>query len=143
VTKTPSPTSVPEPGAPVTYSVLVTNTSAVDAVTLTSTSFTDKVGAGSVDPVTVDCDGATAGGGLPLTLQPGQSVTCTFVKTVSGNAGDVVHDQVTVTGDDNDGGHPSDTGDADVPVTDIPTVLSVVKDANPGTEQEGTRAIGF
>ena len=94
VTKTPSPTSVPEPGAPVTFSVHVTNTSAVDAVTLDATSFTDKVGAGTVDPVTVDCNGATAGSGLPLTLQPGESVTCTFVKTVSGNAGDVVHDQV-------------------------------------------------
>ena len=77
-----------------TYSVLVTNTSTVDAVTLTAQSFTDKVGAGSVDPVTVDCNGATAGSGLPLTLQPGDSVTCTFVKTVSGNAGDVVHDEV-------------------------------------------------
>ena len=143
VTKTPSPTSVPEPGAPVTFSVHVTNTSAVDAVTLDATSFTDKVGAGTVDPVTVDCNGATAGSGLPLTLQPGESVTCTFVKTVSGNAGDVVHDQVEVTGTDNDGGHPSDTGDADVPVTDIPTKLSVVKDASPGTVQEGTRAIAF
>ena len=70
---------------------------------------------GPVDPVTVDCNGATAGSGLPLTLQPGESVTCTFVKTVSGNAGDVVHDQVEVTGTDNDGGHPSDTGDATCP----------------------------
>src|SRR4029078_1357178 len=131
VTKTPSPTSVPEPGAPVMFSVHVTNTSAVDAVTLDATSFTDQVGAGSVDPVTVDCNGATAGSGLPLTLQPGGSVTCTFVKTVSGNAGDIVHDAAEGTGTDNDGGHPKDTGDADVPVTDIPTKLSVVKDANP------------
>ena len=110
VTKTPSPTSVPEPGGPVTFSVLVKNTSTVDAVTLTVASFKDKVGAGPNDPVAVDCNGATDETGLPLTLQPGESVTCTFVKTVSGNAGDVIHDEVTVTGDDNDGGHPSRHG---------------------------------
>ena len=62
---------------------------------------------------------------------------------MTGNAGDVVHDEVTVTGTDDDGGHPTNKGDADVPVTDIPTKLSVVKTASPETVQEGTRAIAF
>ena len=55
-----------------TFSVHVKNTSAVDCGDARrATSFTDKVGAGDrCDPLTVDCNGATAGNGLPLTLQP-------------------------------------------------------------------------
>ena len=62
---------------------------------------------------------------------------------MTGQPGDVVHDEVTVTGTDDDGGHPTDKGDADVPVTDVPTKLAVLKTANPTSVQEGTRAIAF
>ena len=36
VTKTANPTTLPEPGGPVTFTVVVRNTSAVDSITVTS-----------------------------------------------------------------------------------------------------------
>ena len=94
VDKTANPTSVPEPGGPVTFTVLVTNTSVTDDVTFdVPGDFTDKVGVGPVEAITdVDCNGAAPGQGFPITLQEANAgttdqVTCTFVKNVSGNAG--------------------------------------------------------
>ena len=70
VEKTPNPSSLPEPGGNVTFTVVVKNTSVSDDVTLTATGFTDKVGAGPVETISsIDCNGATAGNGLPITLQ--------------------------------------------------------------------------
>ena len=144
VTKTPAPTSVPEPGGPVKYTVTVKNTSTTDSVILDAAGFVDKVGDGQPAPIAdIDCDGVTAGSGLPLTLAPNETATCTFTKTVTGQPGDVVHDEVTVTGTDDDGGHPSNHDDANVTVTDVPTKLAVVKSANPTSVQEGTRPITF
>ena len=64
-----------EPGGNVKYTVGVTNTSEVDKIQLTGSSFVDKVAkndpaiGGAVTPITdLDCNGATAGDGLPLTL---------------------------------------------------------------------------
>ncbi len=109
--------SIPEPGGSVTFTVVVANTSTVDDVLISNSSFTDAVGAGAAAPQAVDCNGATAGSGLSVSLAPGDSITCTFVRSVTGNAGDSETDTVTVTGSDNDGGSPSDSDDAVVNFT--------------------------
>ena len=63
VTKTANPTSVPEPGANVTFTVVVKNLSVVDDVDLTAAGFTDKVGAGPVEQISnIDCNGGVAAG---------------------------------------------------------------------------------
>ena len=133
VTKTANPTSVPQPGGPVTFTVLVRNTSVSDDVTLTAAGFTDKVGAGPVEVISnIDCNGAAAGSGLPLTLQEANEgttdeVTCTFVKNVSGNAGASITDVVEVTGTDDDGNPVKDDDDATVTITPNPGTLIVRK----------------
>ena len=142
VTKTPNPSSLPEPGGPVTFTVLVQNTSVTDDVTLTATSFTDKVGAGPVEQISnIDCNGATAGNGLPLTLQEANAgttdeVTCTFVKAVNGNAGASITDVVEVTGTDDDGNPVKDDDDATVTITDVPSSIVVTKTPNPSSLPE-------
>ena len=137
VTKTPSPVQVAEPGGNVTYSVTVKNTSSVDKVTVTSTSFTDKIGNGPVEPVAVDCNGGAAGDGLPQTLDPDQEILCTFVKAVAGAAGATIHDVVEVTGKDESNRDVKDDDDADVTITDTPSALEVVKTADPAELDEG------
>ena len=133
MTKTANPTSVPQPGGPVTFTVLVRNTSVSDDVTLTAAGFTDKVGAGPVRlHLNIDCNGATAGSGLPLTLQEANEgttdeVTCTFVKNVSGDAGAQITDLVEVTGTDDDGNPVKDDDDATVTITPNPGTLIVRK----------------
>ena len=91
------PSSINEPGGKVKYTVTVENTSAADEVTLTASSFVDKVNengpadTGVVTAITdLDCNGADPDDGLPLVLDPvggaDTKVTCTFSMDVAGNA---------------------------------------------------------
>jgi hypothetical protein len=76
--------------------VTIENTSATDDVTIDA--IVDSVDGG--EPFDV---GGTCAALVGTTLTPGQVVTCTFTLDVTGNAGDVVGDTVTVTGTDDDG----------------------------------------
>ncbi len=95
VTKDASDSSVPEPGAPVTFTVGVTNLSPVDTVTISS--ITDSVSGGTPFPA-----GGTCPDLLATELAPGASASCAFTLEVTGDAGDVVTDTVTVVADDGD-----------------------------------------
>jgi uncharacterized repeat protein (TIGR01451 family) len=121
VTKTPSVQSVPEPGGPVTYTVVITNTSAADAVTLGS--ITDSVSGGPASAAGGTCTPTLIG----TTVQPGGQATCTFTRTVSGNAGASVPDTVVVSGTDDDDGQVSANASAVVDVTDVASSLQVTK----------------
>ena len=147
VTKTPSPTSVNEPGGNVTFTVKVTNTSKVDDITLSKSGFEDAISkSGSINignpgtPVDitnlVDCNGpgndvAHAGNGLPLTLKVGEFVSCTFDKSVQGDGGQTEYDKVTVTGKNETGDDVKDDGDAQVDIKDVLPTIQVDKSANP------------
>ena len=150
VDKTANPTSVPEPGGPVTFTVLVTNTSVTDDVTFdVPGDFTDKVGVGPVEAITdVDCNGAAPGQGFPITLQEANAgttdqVTCTFVKHVPGNAGAQITDLVEVTGTDDDGNPVKDDDPATVTITDVPATIVVDKTANPTSVAEPGGPVTF
>jgi uncharacterized repeat protein (TIGR01451 family) len=121
VTKTASQNSVPEPGADVTYTVSVHNTS-VESITLMS--LTDKVGAGAAFPVT-GVTGTTCA--FPQSIAIGASYACTFTQHVSGDAGAVVNDTVTAAAHDNDGNQITADGSASVHVTDVQPTIAVSK----------------
>ena len=111
VTKSATPTSLPEPGGNASFSVTVKNTSAVDSVTITS--LTDDV-YGNLDGKGT-CD-------APQTIAPGGSYSCSFSGAVSGNAGSSHTDVVTASGTDDDGNPVSDHDDATVTITDVASV---------------------
>jgi uncharacterized repeat protein (TIGR01451 family) len=136
VTKTAGASSVDEPGAPVTYTVTIENTSAADAVTIDA--ITDSVDGGA--PVAV---GGTCAALVGTTLAPGAEVSCTFTMQVSGNAGDVVGDTVTVTGTDDDDEPVSGSASAVVDVRDVPPSGTVTKTASPGTVPEPGGVVTF
>ena len=98
VTKTADPTSLPEPGGNVSFSVSVKNTSAVDSVTISS--LTDDV-YGDLDGKGT-CD-------VPQTIAAGATYSCAFTGPVSGNAGSQHTDVVTASGTDDDGNPVSGT----------------------------------
>jgi uncharacterized repeat protein (TIGR01451 family) len=128
VTKTANPEAVPEPGGPVEFTVEVKNTSvSTDPVTITSL-VDDPDGAGPAEPMDLDGKGSCA---VPQLIQPGDTYTCKFTRTVSGNAGDKKTDVVTASGHDDDGHEVSDDDDATVTVTDVPSSLAVEKTASP------------
>jgi uncharacterized repeat protein (TIGR01451 family)/LPXTG-motif cell wall-anchored protein len=123
LTKVASAASVPEPGAAVTYTLEVGNTSD-EPVTLDELS--DVVGADpAIDITTVE--GTTCS--LPQVLAVDDDYTCTFTLPVTGDAGETVTDVVTATAHDDEGNDASATGTAAVGVTDVLPTVEVTKDA--------------
>jgi uncharacterized repeat protein (TIGR01451 family) len=74
VTKEADVASVPEPGAPVTFMVTITNTSSVDAITIDA--ITDAVDGGTPFDVGGTCDDL-----IGTVLDPGDIVSCEFTPT--------------------------------------------------------------
>ena len=132
VTKSATPTSLPEPGGNATFDVTVKNTSAVDSVTISS--LTDDV-YGDLDGKGT-CD-------VPQTLAPGASYDCSFSGAVSGNAGSSHTDVVTASGTDDDGNPVSDDDDATVTITNLPSSIVVTKSATPTSIQEPGGTVTF
>lgn len=120
VLKTATPSTLPEPGGPVAFDVVVTNESSVLSVTIDS--LVDSV-YGNLDGVGT-CD-------VPQTVAPLGSYGCSFTATVSGDAGDVETDVVTASGEDAGGNPVSDSDDATVTLTDVLPAIQVVKAASP------------
>jgi uncharacterized repeat protein (TIGR01451 family) len=132
VEKTASPTSMPAPGGPVTFTVAVKNPSEVDAVTI------DKVD----DNVYGDLAGkGTCGALIGKVLQPNDHAaggpdesSCSFTESVTGPGGSTHTDVVTVTGHDDDAQSVTAKDDATVAITPL-IDLYVTKDDLPDPVQ--------
>ncbi len=113
--KTASPSSVPEPGGDVTFTIAITNTSPED-LTLTDL-FDDNYG---------DLSGQGTCS-VPQTLAPGATYSCAFTEYVANNAGETKIDIVAATVEDNEGNSTTLTDSASVTTTDTPPTFSVDK----------------
>jgi len=128
VAKSANPDNVLEPGDLVTFSVIVNNTSSA-----------------SSDPVTIDTlnDERPSPGGtvtslhgmgdcsIPQAIPAGGSYSCSFSLQVTGNAGNSETDLVTASGSDDDGNAVSASDDATVTISDVPSVIQLLKTAAP------------
>ncbi len=132
VSKTPDPTSVPETGDTVTFTVRVENTSAADSVTIDSL----------VDDTYGDLDGQGTCA-VPQTIAAGEAYECEFGGFVSGDAGESAIDVITASGVDDDGNAISASAEASVTITDVPSSLSVIKTADPSEVAEPGRDVTF
>ncbi|MCA1683979.1 MAG: hypothetical protein LC708_02475, partial [Actinobacteria bacterium] len=130
VVKTADPLSRPEPGGDFTFTVVVTNTSAVEPVTITA--LTDNIyGDLATRP------GSTCGALINTTLAPGaSSAPCTFTGPFTGVGGDRQTDVVTATAVDDDGQTVTATDDATVELIGQPPTVTIVKTATPTTRPE-------
>jgi hypothetical protein len=122
VTKTASPTSIDEPGGPVSFTVRVDNTGTAEPVTLTTLS----------DDIHGDIDGQ-GDCSVPQTIAASGFYQCSFTVTVNGNAGDSETDTVTATAEDDETNQTQAQDSATVTFTGIdfgdapapyPTLLS-------------------
>ncbi len=138
-TKTASPMSVAEPGAPVSFTVEIENTSAAsDPVTLTS--LTDDV-YGDVTMVQGDI---TATDCALVTINPGDTTSCTFTALVSCNAAaSPATDTVTAAGTDDEGTAASAMASASVTCTDVLPSITVSKAASPTSITEPGGVVDF
>lgn len=122
LTKTASASSLPEPGGPVVFTLVVTNTSSVDSVTITSltdTVFGDLNGQG-------DCSVPQA---LGNALSGNNVYTCSFTANVTGNANASHTNTATAAGTDDDGASVMASDDENVGWTDVPPAASLTKTA--------------
>ncbi len=138
ITKSASPTSVDEPGAVVTFTVNVTNTS-VESVVIDA--ILDRVDGG--DPIDVTTLPGTCAALVGDTLGFEDSTSCTFQLFVSGNGGDDVDDEVAVSAGDDDGNQVTETAMAEVSVDDVLPVISVTKDADVASVPEPSGAVTY
>ena len=125
VVKTADPVVVPEPGADVDFTIVITNDSVVDSITVSSV--VDDV----FGDVSDECEPA-----LPATILPGRSITCTFTEFVGTNAGDQHVNIATATATDDDGNELMGSDDATVDVTDVPASIETTKVAGVGSVPE-------
>jgi hypothetical protein len=131
VVKTANPTSVPETGQDVTYSVQVTNEA--QFVSITIQTIEDDIYGNLADAANPNVMNNTCPTLVGTVLAPGGSASCSFQANVSGNAGDSVTDIVEVCGPQ-DPPPPSGTNqvcgsdDATVTVTDVPSTPTLQKD---------------
>jgi hypothetical protein len=137
VVKTALVTSVPEPGAWVTYKVDIANSSGMtDPVTINSlTDAIEGATAYSISGMIFDDVGLLTPTTFPFTIQPGMTKTVYFKSYVSGEPR-TVNDIVTASGVDDEGTPVSDFDDADVIITDVLPIIEVVKMADPLSRYE-------
>ena len=116
VVKSASPESKPAPGGEFTFTVTVTNNS---SVALTITELTDSVYGDLGRFTNSEVEDNTCDDLIDDVLQPGQSASCSFTGTFTGNAGDSETDVVRVEGEDSAGNTVTDDDDAKVTITGV------------------------
>lgn len=137
VTKSASPTSLPEPGGPFTYTVNVTNNAQYTDVIL------DRICDNKFGTIAYNAGPACTAGTLgtidsttcvvPQTLAPGASYgPCQFVATVTGDPMSnttplTIPDTVTVFGHGSDNTPVQNSGSASVQITDVPPAALLTK----------------
>jgi uncharacterized repeat protein (TIGR01451 family) len=127
VEKTANPTSVPEPGGTVKYTVKVTNNAPSSNLTITSV-IDDPYG--NLGTNTPPLANNTCPGLIGAVLVPGGFTTCSFDAPVSGNAGTSAVDVVTACGNSSGGGAAGcGTGSATVGITDVSATPTLTKAA--------------
>lgn len=139
VTKTAAPTSVPETGQDVTYTVTVKNTAQYVSVTITSIldSLYGDLGSTSTGLANNTCPALVG-----TVLDPGASTLCSFQVFTIGNAGATITDTVKLCGtQSNTGAERCGSADASVTVTDVASTPAVIKTATTATPSACTLTV--
>jgi len=132
VIKAADPTSVPESGGAVTFTVTVNNTS-TEPLTLTSL----------MDSVFGDLNGQGTCA-LPQTLPANTGTySCTFTQTLSGEPATPHANTITATGQDNEGNTATGSDGETVTFTNVTPSLVVNKAANPASVPETGGSVEF
>ena len=136
--KTANPTSVPEPGADVEFTVVITNNDFVEALTLNSLDddiYGDIADASNPNIVSTTCL-------VSQTLMPsgqmGDTYSCSFVAPVAGNAGSSQTDVVTGNLTDDEGNVLLPHDDAVVTITDVAPTIDLIKGNAEGNDNVGS-----
>jgi len=136
VLKIANPITIAEPGGPVAFTVIVTNTTIATSAPVTLTNLTDVMLGGTPINLNGPC-------GLPQVLAVGNSLTCVFTQTVVGDAGDVITDTVTAEGVDEDGDPVQGSDDEEVTIIDDAPSIVLEKIATPAVVTEPGGVVNY
>jgi len=144
VAKIASPTEVPEPGDPVTFSVFVANTSDPNTPlpNLTLRELDDDIYGNLLSPGRGDC-GPLAGAVLVPATSAADVAQCSFTENVTGTAGQAITNIITATAENAAGGDVVASDDATVTIIDVPASVEVTKRATPVTVEEPGADVDF
>lgn len=132
VSKKANPTHVPEPGGIVIFSVVATNTSPVDSITVNSIS-DDKFG-----NIEESCFPE-----IPTSITPGKKINCSFFRLVEGDGGETHTNTVTVSGVDDDGQSVGATASEDVAIENVDNPILASVTAEPTSIFEPSGLVTF
>jgi uncharacterized repeat protein (TIGR01451 family) len=132
VTKTATPTVVPEAGGTVTFTVAIRNASSADAIEVQSL-VDDQFG-----NVSKSCQPR-----LPVTIPREAEIVCRFVRTVQGNLGTVHRNVVTAAGVSDDGQPVAADAEAQVTFSDSPSQILLQKSPSQATVSTASAVITF
>ena len=132
VDKSVVPDSLPEPGGDFTFTILVTNTSAVDELTLTAL----------VDDIYGDLNGM-GDCSVSQTIAQGGSYSCSFTVTEIQSPGFSQTDTVTATATDEEGPSAEQSDTATIQITNIPSTITLVKTASPTAFNEPSADVTY
>jgi len=133
LTKTPSVASINEPGGPVVFTVVVTNTSTAESVTLTSL----------VDDVYGDLNGQGTCSVAQVIPVSGGTYQCSFEGLVNGAGGSRHTNVITAYASDDDGNNTWAQASASVALIDLPSAISVTKTADKSSVTEPGEDVVF
>ena len=127
ITKTPSPTSVPESGGSVVFTFVIKNTSPASTDPVTLTALVDSrlgnlFGAPAANVTVNNCLAL-----LNTVLAPNATVQCTVTATLVGDVALPHTNTITVTGKDDEQNETSATADARVDFSDVKPTVDVTK----------------
>jgi hypothetical protein len=132
VDKSVDPDSLPEPGGNFTFTVLVSNTSAVDDLTMTAL----------LDDIYGDLNGK-GDCSVPQTIVQGGSYRCSFTVTENEPPGFSQTDTVTATATDEEGPSADKSDTATIQITNIPSTITLVKTASPASFNEPSADVTY
>jgi hypothetical protein len=132
VTKVANPTTIPEPGGIVNFTITVSK---------------DYTGAATVESLTDSEFGSLNGKGtclLPTTLPADSGAyACSFPGLITGNAGDIHTNIITAVVSHGASGTVNDTATASVSLTDVPSSIDLTAIANPASVPKPGGVVAF
>lgn len=139
VSQVAQPANIPEPGGPVTITLIIKNIGLVDAVTIgkVETNEVDLLPLGKGNsaavantPTALIDISTTCTPPLPVTLAPGETLTCRFVKLVTGAVRGRHTSNVVVSGLDDENLPLQQTSRETIDIIDVPSSIRVTESSD-------------
>jgi len=152
ITQTARPANIPEPGGPVTMTLMIKNISPVDTVTIGKVETNEvellvlnkesNAAVANAPTALVDIS-ATCTPPLPVALAPGETLMCRFIKQVTGAVRGRHTSEVVVSGIDDEQLPLQQTSRETIDIIDVPAAIRITESSDPVSVPEAGAPVKF